>query len=279
MKKRDLLLGLIVLLGYLVLPAQGQGTLSAQVLRLLGRTNTWTATQTFDAIVLNGSCSGAGCASTGGGNVTSSDTLTAGTAVVGNGAKDLVLSTATGIGHLASGTLTGSNVVESEITLANNTTNDVSTSAHGFIPKAPNNGTFLNSGGTWGAFPLVGANIATDETTASTTYTDLNTTGPAVTLTLKGTTAVVVINVGCAYKTSTGNTSHMSVAVSGATTVAADDAWSANTISPVTTSCVSAAATKVFTGLTPGSTTFTAKYRVDGGTYHWTNRGLIVFAP
>lgn len=63
----------------------GQGTLSSQVLRLLGRVNTWTATQTFDAIVLNGSCSGAGCASTGGGTVSNSGTLTSGALMVGAG--------------------------------------------------------------------------------------------------------------------------------------------------------------------------------------------------
>lgn len=39
-------------------------------------------------------------------------------------------------------------VVEADITLADNTTNDVSTSKHGFVPKAPNDGTkFLDGTG------------------------------------------------------------------------------------------------------------------------------------
>jgi hypothetical protein len=42
-----------------------------------------------------------------------------------------------------------SNVIESEITLSDNTTNDVSTSKHGFIPKAPaTNGAYLEVSGT-----------------------------------------------------------------------------------------------------------------------------------
>jgi hypothetical protein len=42
-----------------------------------------------------------------------------------------------------------SNVIESEITLSDNTTNDVSTSKHGFVPKAPaTNGAYLEVSGT-----------------------------------------------------------------------------------------------------------------------------------
>lgn len=47
----------------------------------------------------------------GGGNVTTSATLTANKAVIGNGTVDVTVSAATGVAHLASGVLTGSNVV------------------------------------------------------------------------------------------------------------------------------------------------------------------------
>lgn len=41
-------------------------------------------------------------------------------------------------------------VVEADITLADNTTNDVSTSKHGFVPKAPDDSSkFLRGDGTW----------------------------------------------------------------------------------------------------------------------------------
>lgn len=129
------------------------------------------------------------------------------------------------------------------------------------------------------ALPLSGANVATDETTASTTYADLATSGPAVTLTLAGTTAVIWINSGCVYKTTTGNTAYISAAVSGATTVAASDANASNNGSYLATTCASNGRTLALTGLTPGSNTFTLKYRVDGGTFHFVNRGIVVFAP
>lgn len=53
----------LVVSGLLVLaaiPVLGQGSISAQVLRLLDRANTWTATQTFASIVITGTCSGCG---------------------------------------------------------------------------------------------------------------------------------------------------------------------------------------------------------------------------
>lgn len=42
------------------IPVLGQGSISAQVLRLLDRANTWTATQTFASIIVTGTCSGCG---------------------------------------------------------------------------------------------------------------------------------------------------------------------------------------------------------------------------
>lgn len=61
---------------------------------------------------------------------------------------------------------------ESDLTLADSTTNDVSTSAHGFAPKAPNNTyTFLRGDASWAA-PLEKFEYAiSDETTALTTGT------------------------------------------------------------------------------------------------------------
>jgi hypothetical protein len=37
-----------------------------------------------------------------------------------------------------------------------------------------------------------------------------------------------------------------------------------------------ASATSVITGLTPGSNTFTAKYRITGGTGTWRDRDIVV---
>ncbi len=53
----------------------------------------------------------------GAGTVTNTGTLTSGKAIIGNGTVDVTVSAASGVAHLASGTLTGSNVVlTSEVT-------------------------------------------------------------------------------------------------------------------------------------------------------------------
>jgi hypothetical protein len=102
--------------------------------------------------------------------------------------------------------------------------------------------------------------VATSQTTTSTSYTDLATVGPAVTLTT-GATALVTVGgqIQCSASTITA---FMSWAVSGATTSAAVDAGRAAAIANVNLICAS----RVFlmTGLTPGSNTFTAKYKVNG---------------
>lgn len=69
----------------------------------------------------------------------------------GTGGKTLKRASGTGVAHLTSGVLSASNVTESEITLADNTTNDVSTSKHGFLPKLPTaTGKYLKDDLTWG---------------------------------------------------------------------------------------------------------------------------------
>lgn len=54
-----------------------------------------------------------------------------------------------GLGGLA----TLSAVTEAEITLADNVTNDVSITKHGFVPKGTNTGKFLKDDGSWDAIP------------------------------------------------------------------------------------------------------------------------------
>ena len=104
------------------------------------------------------------------------------------------------------------------------------------------------------------ATVATSQTTTSTTYTDLATAGPAVTVTT-GTSALVIVTASINPGSSSSGYAYMSYAVSGATTSAAVDTrasvfqatngyneesrWSAASV--VT--------------LTAGSNTFTAKYR------------------
>lgn len=111
--------------------------------------------------------------------------------------------------------------------------------------------------------------VATSQTTTSTTYTDLTTTGPAVTVTTGIQALVFMYN---ANLHSTGTTSAlMSYDVTGATTIAAADNTS---IGAATTVGIREGATFLQTGLTPGSNTFTCRYRVGSGTGTFVDRRI-----
>lgn len=118
------------------------------------------------------------------------------------------------------------------------------------------------------------ATVATSQTTTSGTYTDLATAGPAVTLTT-GTKALAIMI--AELNPATQQYCYMSAAVSGASTVAASDAWAAY-IALVSGGIYSRqSSAKLFTGLTAGSNTFTAKYRTaNGSTGGFLNREIIV---
>jgi hypothetical protein len=123
-----------------------------------------------------------------------------------------------------------------------------------------------------GGFPASAtATVATSQTTTSTSYTDLATAGPAVTVTT-GTKALVSIS--AAFVNSTTNQAWFSFAVSGATTVAASDTFGALLTS---TGYFAFSRTFMLTGLSPGSNTFTMKYRDAAvGTATFENRNIIV---
>jgi hypothetical protein len=143
----------------------------------------------------------------------------------------------------------------------------------------------VNSGATapeWGlaaggSFNTSLATVATDQTTTSTSYVDLATAGPAVTVTT-GTKALVSIKASMANGAAlTGQM--MGVAVSGATTVAASDTYGTGYkyIGGPTNFQPVMAATFLITGLTAGSNTFTAKYRsITGDTIYFKERMISV---
>ena len=110
--------------------------------------------------------------------------------------------------------------------------------------------------------------IATSQATTSTSYTDLATAGPAVTLTT-GTSAYVKIQTLGADSVS--NRQFMSFAVSGATTLAAGATYE---IAPTQASNTTPLTLEfVVTGLTAGSNTFTAKYKsLDGNSVAFAKR-------
>lgn len=123
------------------------------------------------------------------------------------------------------------------------------------------------------------ATVTTAQTTSSTSYTDLATVGPTVTLTSVGTRALVMF--GClAFSNSATEVGHyMSVAVSGATTIAASDVYGRISSHNNNAAGFNSMNFTLLT-ITPGSNTYTAKYKLNSATAStFQNRQLMVLAP
>lgn len=118
-----------------------------------------------------------------------------------------------------------------------------------------------------------GSSVATQQDTTSTSYTDLSTTGPAVTVTLNEARSAVVLMKADMLNTATADDVWMSFAVSGATTIAADDARAVRHNGSGGVQSYSAFET---VSLNAGTNTITMKYCVDGGTGRFSNRNLAV---
>jgi hypothetical protein len=115
--------------------------------------------------------------------------------------------------------------------------------------------------------------IADQETTTSTSFDDLATTGPTVTVTT-GSLALVIF--GCEQSNDGTGSTRTSVDVSGASSIAAADIR-ALTLGGVDADAILQASHAVFyDDLTPGSNTFQMKYRVSSGTGTFRRRRLIV---
>jgi hypothetical protein len=133
--------------------------------------------------------------------------------------------------------------------------------------------------GPTAAFPLTAistAQVTTNQTTSSLSYTDLSTVGPTVTLTT-GTSVFVLIGMFGNDTGNLGNNGFMSMAISGATTTAASDDWAAR--APEGLNGVNGTMGYTHT-VTAGSNTFTAKYKKVGGTStaEFMNRFIMVIA-
>lgn len=118
------------------------------------------------------------------------------------------------------------------------------------------------------------ASVATSQSTTSTTYTDLATAGPAVTVTT-GTKALVIVGAEL-FGASANAAAYMGVAISGATNVSATDATALIAYGDSYVVSVGASRAYLFNDLTAGSNTFTAKYRAGSGTVTFINRQIVV---
>lgn len=121
------------------------------------------------------------------------------------------------------------------------------------------------------------ATTSASESTTSSTYTDLTTTGPEVASITTGTRALVFISADLTNNT-LGGKAFMSVTVSGATTDAASDAQAVHFQAYGSNATARVGVLLPYTGLTPGSQTFTAKYRAATGTAGFSNRRITVVA-
>ena len=118
--------------------------------------------------------------------------------------------------------------------------------------------------------------VATSQTVSGTAYTNLATVGPSVSLVVPQSGEVTVTLTCDGFASTTGQQLFMGVELSGANTVAASDANSCSVRSGVATAGATATVIIHFTGLTPGTTTFLAKYRTTAGTPSFANRRMTV---
>lgn len=121
-----------------------------------------------------------------------------------------------------------------------------------------------------------GATVITSQATTSTSYTDLTTVGPSVTVTT-GTKAIVCMSTTL-LNSGTSFGSFASYAVSGATTIAAADQWSLILDGTALNNPVRYGGIHFQESLNPGSNTFTMKYKADAtSSASFANRHLFVF--
>ena len=116
--------------------------------------------------------------------------------------------------------------------------------------------------------------MATSQSSTSLTYAALATAGPAVTVTIPASGHALVTLTVKASNAIAADFSYMGFAVSGSTTLPATEAQSF--VFEGKTSRTQASATYLVTGLTAGSNTFTAEYKVNASTGTWANRSIIV---
>ncbi len=146
--------------------------------------------------------------------------------------------------------------------------------ATGDTTAVPTGCTTIYNGTVWVCTTVIGARTDATGTTTSATYTATLAgspgTNPSVTL-VTGTTALVMLSTGMF---TSGGSGAISVAVSGATTLAANTVYGMQTASANSSDY---ARTFVLTGLTAGTNTFTLQYNAaGGGTQSFLRRNLTV---
>jgi len=118
--------------------------------------------------------------------------------------------------------------------------------------------------------------VSAFEGTTSTSYTNLATSGPEVTVTT-GTKALVIVSANIVNSTNNNSLqAWMSYAVSGATTTSASDTWALAVSGIQSIAYQMKMSLASVATLTAGSNVFTAKYRATSGTSEFGNRSITV---
>ncbi len=180
-----------------------------------------------------------------GGAVTASGTLTANRLIIGGGTSVVSalgsLGTTTTLLHgNAAGAPTFGAVVEADITLADNTTNNVSTSAHGFMPKLPSGvpGVLLG-------YTVYGPATEGSKSTTSTTFADCDATNLVVAFSVPA-SGNVLVRLSAYADVSGGRKAYWNLRDSGG------DIAGTSTFATATATGIRCNAVIVKTGLTPG---------------------------
>lgn len=119
--------------------------------------------------------------------------------------------------------------------------------------------------------------VLTSETTTSSTFTDLATSGPSVTVTIGANGLALVILSGQMSNNTSGDYSVMGFVASGANTIAASLDRSLFHQASATSNDMSGSWIYMATGLSSGSTTFKAQYEIiTGGTGAFARRYITV---
>lgn len=120
--------------------------------------------------------------------------------------------------------------------------------------------------------------VAASEATTSVPYTDLATVGPSVTVDVGTSGRLLILIAATAYNSTANGANPVSVALSGANTLAAADTHAVVFGSPNATLGFASTEFLLLTGLATGSTTVTVKYRAGGGTSTYAQRRIAAFS-
>lgn len=141
------------------------------------------------------------------------------------------------------------------------------------MANSPSNFSGVPAPATWGH-----ELITTNETSSNTSFVDLATVGPTVTL-VTGTKVIIYLSMSGYRPSGSIQTQYMGIRVTdalGTEIVAADLNLCIAAASRGSGVVNSMSGCVQMTGLPPGKKTFTAKYRVDGSTFNFYDRAMLV---